>query len=235
MDAKIEQLILVTGPTGSGKSTTLAAMIEHVNQNSDRHIITIEDPIEYKYQCKKSLIHQREVGEDVGSFADALRSALREDPDVILVGEMREYETISAALLAAETGHLVLSTLHTTGAAPTVERIIDACPTGSQNQIRIQLAAALKGIVSQCLIPCGEVKGAARIAGTELLVATDAILNLIREGKTHQISAMMQAGGNAGMHTLNMDLSRLMRKGYITKERAREYTNNPAELEQYMM
>lgn len=228
-------LILVTGPTGSGKSTTLAAMIEHINQNSDRHIITIEDPIEYKYQCKKSLIHQREVGEDVGSFADALRSTLREDPDVILVGEMRDYETISAALLAAETGHLVLSTLHTTGAAQTVERIIDACPTGSQNQIRIQLAATLKGIVSQCLIPCGEVDGVARIAGTELLVATDAILNLIREGKTHQISSMMQAGGNAGMHTLNMDLSRLMRQGYITKERAREYTNNPAELEQYMM
>ena len=228
-------LILVTGPTGSGKSTTLAAMIEHINQNSDRHIITIEDPIEYKYQCKKSLIHQREVGEDVGSFADALRSALREDPDVILVGEMRDYEIISAALLAAETGHLVLSTLHTTGAAQTVERIIDACPTGSQNQIRIQLAATLKGIVSQCLIPCGEVDGVARIAGTELLVATDAILNLIREGKTHQISSMMQAGGNAGMHTLNMDLSRLMRQGYITKERAREYTNNPAELEQYMM
>ena len=228
-------LILVTGPTGSGKSTTLAAMIEHINQNSDRHIITIEDSIEYKYQCKKSLIHQREVGEDVGSFADALRSALREDPDVILVGEMRDYETISAALLAAETGHLVLSTLHTTGAAQTVERIIDACPTGSQNQIRIQLAATLKGIVSQCLIPCGEVDGVARIAGTELLVATDAILNLIREGKTHQISSMMQAGGNAGMHTLNMDLSRLMRQGYITKERAREYTNNPAELEQYMM
>ena len=228
-------LILVTGPTGSGKSTTLAAMIEHINQNSDRHIITIEDPIEYKYQCKKSLIHQREVGEDVGSFADALRSALREDPDVILVGEMRDYETISAALLAAETGHLVLSTLHTTGAAQTVERIIDACPTGSQNQIRIQLASTLKGIVSQCLIPCGEVDGVARIAGTELLVATDAILNLIREGKTHQISSMMQAGGNAGMHTLNMDLSRLMRQGYITKERAREYTNNPAELEQYMM
>lgn len=228
-------LILVTGPTGSGKSTTLAAMIEHVNQSSDRHIITIEDPIEYKYQCKQSLIHQREVGEDVGSFADALRSALREDPDVILVGEMRDYETISAALLAAETGHLVLSTLHTTGAAQTVERIIDACPTGSQNQVRIQLAGTLKGIVSQCLIPCGEVDGVARVAGTELLVATDAILNLIREGKTHQISSMMQAGGNTGMHTLNMDLSRLMRQGYITKERAREYTNNPAELEQYMM
>ena len=228
-------LILVTGPTGSGKSTTLAAMIEHINQNSDRHIITIEDPIEYKYQCKKSLIHQREVGEDVGSFADALRSALREDPDVILVGEMRDYETISAALLAAETGHLVLSTLHTTGAAQTVERIIDACPTGSQNQVRIQLAGTLKGIVSQCLIPCGEVDGVVRVAGTELLVATDAILNLIREGKTHQISSMMQAGGNTGMHTLNMDLSRLMRQGYITRERAKEYTNNRAELEQYLM
>ena len=227
-------LILVTGPTGSGKSTTLAAMIEHINQNSDRHIITIEDPIEYKYQCKKSLIHQREVGEDVGSFADALRSALREDPDVILVGEMRDYEIISAALLAAETGHLVLSTLHTTGAAQTVERIIDACPTGSQNQIRIQLAATLKGIVSQCLIPCGEVDGVARIAGTELLVATDAILNLIREGKTHQISSMMQAGGNAGMHTLNMDLSRLVRQGFITRDDAIAYTNNKTEVGQYL-
>ena len=222
-------LILVTGPTGSGKSTTLAAMIEYMNQNSDRHIITIEDPIEYVYETKKSLIHQREVGEDVGDFASALRSALREDPDVILVGEMSDYETIQAALLAAETGHLVLSTLHTTGAAQTVERVIDACPMGGQNQVRVQLAGTLKGIVSQCLIPCGG--GVTRVAGTELLVATDAILNLIREGKTHQISAMMQAGGNAGMHTLNMDLSRLMRQGYITKERAREYTNNPAELE----
>jgi len=133
-------LILVTGPTGSGKSTTLAAMIEYMNQNSDRHIITIEDPIEYVYETKKSLIHQREVGEDVGDFASALRSALREDPDVILVGEMRDYETIQAALLAAETGHLVLSTLHTTGAAQTVERVIDACPTGGQNQVRVQLA-----------------------------------------------------------------------------------------------
>ena len=228
-------LVLVTGPTGSGKSTTLASMVDYINKNHARHVMTIEDPIEYVYPHNQAMIHQREVGKDAKSFASALRSALREDPDVILVGEMRDYETISAAVAAAETGHLVLSTLHTTGAAQTVERIIDACPTGSQNQIRIQLAAALKGIVSQCLIPCGEVKGAARIAGTELLVATDAILNLIREGKTHQISAMMQAGGNAGMHTLNMDLSRLMRQGYITKERAREYTNNPAELEQYMM
>ena len=222
-------LILVTGPTGSGKSTTLAAMIEYMNQYSDRHIITIEDPVEYVYESKQSLIHQREVGDDVSDFASALRSALREDPDVILVGEMRDYETIQAALLAAETGHLVLSTLHTTGAAQTVERIIDACPAEGQNQVRIQLAGTLRGIVSQCLIPCGG--GVTRIAGTELLVATDAILNLIREGKTHQISTMMQSGAALGMHTLNADLVRLMQQGYITREDAFVYTNNRAELE----
>ncbi len=225
-------LILVTGPTGSGKSTTLAAMIEHVNQNSDRHVITIEDPIEYVYKCKRSLIHQREVGADVADFASAIRSSLREDPDVILVGEMRDYETISAALLAAETGHLVLSTLHTTGAAQTVERVIDACPTGGQNQVRAQLAGTLKGIVSQCLIPT--IGGTGRVAGTELLVGTDAILNLIREGKTHQIPAMMQTGSNNDMHTLNMDLSRLVRQGYITRESAVEYTNNKMEISQYI-
>ena len=225
-------LILVTGPTGSGKSTTLAAMIEYLNRNLDRHVITIEDPIEYRYESKRSLIHQREVGGDVGSFASALRSALREDPDVILVGEMRDYETISAALLAAETGHLVLSTLHTTGAAQTVERIIDACPAEGQNQVRIQLAGTLKGIVSQCLIPCGG--GVTRIAATELLVSTDSILNLIREGKTHQIPSMMQVGADNGMHTLNMDLGRLVREGYITREDALSYTNNKAEIAQYL-
>lgn len=225
-------LILVTGPTGSGKSTTLAAMIEYLNRNLDRHVITIEDPIEYRYESKRSLIHQREVGEDAGSFASALRSALREDPDVILVGEMRDYETISAALLAAETGHLVLSTLHTTGAAQTVERIIDACPAEGQNQVRIQLAGTLKGIVSQCLIPCGG--GVTRIAATELLVSTDSILNLIREGKTHQIPSMMQVGADNGMHTLNMDLGRLVREGYITREDALSYTNNKAEIAQYL-
>ena len=182
-------IIYITGPTGSGKSTTLAAMIEHMNQVSDRHIITIEDPVEYVYENKKSLIHQREVGEDVESFAAALRSALREDPDVILVGEMRDYETIQAALLAAETGHLVLSTLHTTGATQTVERIIDACPTSGQNQVRIQLAGTLKGIISQCLIPCEG--GMARVAATELLTGTDAILNLVREGVSCR-SAEMQ-------------------------------------------
>lgn len=226
-------LILVTGPTGSGKSTTLAAMIDYLNRNRDRHIITIEDPIEYVYECKKSLIHQREVGEDVKDFASALRSALREDPDVILVGEMRDYETISAALLAAETGHLVLSTLHTTGAAQTVERIIDACPGSGQNQVRTQLAGTLKGVVSQCLIPVGG--GVSRIAATELMAGNDAILNLIREGKTYQISNIMQTAGSAtGMHTLNMDLVRLLNQGYITREDARNYTNNRAELEQYL-
>lgn len=226
-------LILVTGPTGSGKSTTLAAMIDYLNRNRDRHIITIEDPIEYVYECKKSLIHQREVGEDVKDFASALRSALREDPDVILVGEMRDYETISAALLAAETGHLVLSTLHTTGAAQTVERIIDACPGSGQNQVRTQLAGTLKGVVSQCLIPVGG--GVSRIAATELMAGNDAILNLIREGKTYQIANIMQTAGSAtGMHTLNMDLVRLLNQGYITREDAKNYTNNRAELEQYL-
>ncbi|MEG0792975.1 MAG: PilT/PilU family type 4a pilus ATPase, partial [Lachnospiraceae bacterium] len=174
-------LILVTGPTGSGKSTTLAAMIDYINSSRSEHIITIEDPIEYAYDRKKSIIHQREVGRDVSSFAAALRSALREDPDVILVGEMRDYETISAALTAAETGHLVMSTLHTTGAAQTIDRIIDACPPSSQNQIRTQLAGVLRGIVTQCLLPlAGE---AGRCAATEVLVGTDAALNLIRENK----------------------------------------------------
>ena len=224
-------IILVTGPTGSGKSTTLAAVIEHMNQTYDRHIITIEDPIEYVYECKKSLIHQREIGQDITDFASALRSALREDPDVILVGEMRDYETISAALLAAETGHLVLSTLHTTGAAQTVERIIDACPAESQNQVRIQLAGTLKGIISQCLIPCGG--GLSRIAATEVLTGTDAILNLIREGKTHQMTSMMQSSAAKGMHTLNMDLVRLMQEGYITEDEAMMYTNDKAELAQW--
>ena len=225
-------LILVTGPTGSGKSTTLAALIEHVNQNSDRHIITIEDPVEYVYECKKSLIHQREIGDDVGNYAAALRSALREDPDVILVVEMRDYETISAALLAAETGHLVLSTLHTTGAAATVERIIDACPTNGQNQVRIQLAGTLKGIISQCLIPCEG--GMARVPATEVLTGTDAVLNLVREGKTYQIANIMQASGNAAMHTLSMDLARLVKQGYISRENAIAFTNNKAEITQYL-
>lgn len=225
-------LILVTGPTGSGKSTTLSAMIDHVNQTRSEHIITIEDPIEYAYESRMSLIHQREVGRDVTSFAAALRSALREDPDIILVGEMRDYETISAALTAAETGHLVLSTLHTTGAAQTMERIIDACPTGSQNQVRTQLAGVLKGVITQCLMPV--VGGQGRVAGTEILLGTDAVCNLIREGKTHQIGSSMQAGASVGMHTLNMDLMRLVREGRIDRATAYQYTNDKRDLEQFI-
>lgn len=224
-------MILVTGPTGSGKSTTLAAMIDYINKNRADHIITIEDPVEYKYENKMSLIHQREVGQDVVNFASALRSALREDPDIILVGEMRDYETISAALTAAETGHLVLSTLHTTGAAQTVDRIIDACPAGTQNQVRTQLAGVLKGIVTQCLMPL--TSGNGRIAGTEILVGTDAVCNLIRESKTHQMASVMQAGKVMGMHTLNMDLARLESTGKISIKTAMQYTNDRRDLEQY--
>lgn len=224
-------LVLITGPTGSGKSTTLAAMLEYINQTKPVHIITIEDPIEYVYEGKKALIHQREAGKDTISFASALRSALREDPDIILVGEMRDFETISAALTAAETGHLVLSTLHTTGAAQTIDRVIDACPAGSQNQIRTQLTGVLKGIVTQCLMPTANGQG--RVAATELLLGTDAACNMIRENKCHQMSTIMQSGGALGMHTLNMDLVRLVNQNVITMETAMAYTNDRKELGQY--
>lgn len=217
-------LILVTGPTGSGKSTTLAAMIDH--------IITIEDPIEYVYQGRCSLIHQREVGADVRSFASALRSALREDPDVILVGEMRDYETISAAVTAAETGHLVMSTLHTIGAAQTIDRIIDVCPAGAQNQIRGQLAAVLRGVITQQLLPLAIGKG--RCAATEILVGTDAVANLIREGKCYQIPSILQSGAALGMHSLNADLARLVSTGRITREAAERCATNKSDLKNYL-
>lgn len=225
-------LILVTGPTGSGKSTTLAAMVDHINEKEARHIITIEDPIEYVYQTKRSLIHQREVGQDTQSFAAALRSALREDPDVILVGEMRDYETISAALTAAETGHLVLSTLHTTGAAQTVDRIVDACPSEAQNQVRTQLAGVLNGVITQCLVPLAG--GSGRVAATEIMVGTDAVLNLIREAKAHQMGTAMQSGSAFGMHTLNSELSRLVRQGMITPQSAHQFSNDRKDLEHYL-
>lgn len=211
-------LILVTGPTGSGKSTTLAAMIDHINHTRPEHILTIEDPIEYMYTLDKSTIHQREVGRDVKSFSAALRSALREDPDIILVGEMRDYETISAAVTAAETGHLVMSTLHTIGAAQTIDRIIDSCPPEKQNQIRTQLGSVLKGVITQSLIPTLDGKG--RIAATEILVGTDAACNLIRENKCHQLQTVMQSGANFGMHTLNADLARLVAESKISRENA---------------
>ncbi len=225
-------LILVTGPTGSGKSTTLASMIDHVNSTRPDHIITIEDPVEYMYERKMALVHQREVGRDVQTFASALRSALREDPDIILVGEMRDYETISAALTAAETGHLVMSTLHTTGAAQTIDRIIDACPASIQNQIRTQLAGVLNGVITQCLIPNS--RGNGRVVATEILIGTDAVCNQIRENKCHQLGSLMQAGSAYGMHTLNNDLARLMQIGVITKANAMKYSNDKSELEQFL-
>ena len=225
-------LILVTGPTGSGKSTTLAAMIDHINETRRDHIITIEDPIEYVYQGKQALIHQREVGEDVPSFAAALRSALREDPDVILVGEMRDYETISAAVTAAETGHLVLSTLHTIGAAQTIDRIIDVCPAGAQNQIRGQLAAVLRGVITQQLLPLAGGQG--RCAATEILVGTDAVANLIREDKCYQIPSVLQSGAALGMHSLNADLARLVSLGRITRDTALRCATDKSDLENYL-
>ena len=225
-------LILFTGPTGSGKSTSMAAVIEKINQERAEHILTVEDPVEYVFEQKKSLIHQREVGADVESFASAIRSALREDPDIILVGEMRDYETISAALTAAETGHLVMSTLHTTGAAQTIDRIIDACPTGSQNQIRTQLAGVLQAVITQCLMPNRTRTG--RVVATEVLLGTDAAANLIRENKCHQIGTLMQSGAALGMHTLNGDLARLLNAGKITKETAMKYSNDKNDLKQYL-
>lgn len=225
-------LILVTGPTGSGKSTTLAAMINYINSTRAEHIITIEDPIEYAYMQNMSTIHQREVGEDVHSFAGALRSALREDPDVILVGEMRDYETISAAVTAAETGHLVLSTLHTTGAVMTVDRIIDVCPPNAQNQIRTQLAAVLRGVITQTLIPRADVSG--RVAATEILVGTDAVSNLIRENKCHQLGTIMQSGAQLGMHSLNADLARLVGEGKISKQSAMKISSDKKELAEFL-
>lgn len=223
-------LILVTGPTGSGKSTTLAAMINEINQNRAEHIITIEDPVEYIYPQGKSIIHQREVGQDVDTFAAALRSSLREDPDIILVGEMRDFETISAALTAAETGHLVLATLHTTGAAQTIDRIIDACPAEAQQQIRTQLTGILKGIVTQSLLPTND---GSRVAATEVLVANDAILNLIRENKGHQITATLQSNKALGMHTLNQDLYRLVSIAKISQETAIQFSNDRKDLTNY--
>ena len=224
-------LVLVTGPAGAGKSTTLACIIDKLNHERSGHIITMEDPIEYVYKSKKALIHQREVGSDVTSFAAALRSALREDPDVILVGEMRDYETISAAVTAAETGHLVMSTLHTIGAAQTIDRIIDVCPPGAQSQIRGQLSTVLRGIITQQLLPLATGRG--RCAATEILVGSDAVCNLIRENKCFQIPSVLQSGAALGMHSLNGDLARLVDCGKITREAALRCSTDKKDLEQY--
>ena len=213
-------LILVTGPTGSGKSTTLASMLDVINQERSVHIITIEDPIEFYHESKKSIVTQREVGDDVPSFAEAIRRALRQDPDVILVGEMRDLETIAAAITAAETGHLVFGTLHTTGSAQTIDRIVDAFPMNQQAQIRTQLAAGMQAVISQILLPKldanGEVHG--RIAAFEIMTRTDAICSRIRDNKTNMIRSDLQTGAKYGMFTLDTSLSNLYKQGLISYE-----------------
>jgi twitching motility protein PilT len=216
-------LVLVTGPTGSGKSTTLAGMIDFVNLNKSAHIITVEDPIEYVHDHKRCMVNQREIGDDVPSFALALRAALREDPDVILVGEMRDFETIQAAVTAAETGHLVFSTLHTMGAANTIDRIIDVFPPHQQGQIRVQLASVLECVVSQALLPT-EVGG--RCAAFEVLVANSAIRNLIREAKSYQIPSMMQTNRKAGMITLDDSLYELFIQRKVSAETALSFAQD---------
>lgn len=211
-------LVLVTGPTGSGKSTTLASIIDIINQNQKKHIITLEDPIEYLHTHARSIVNQREIGIDTMTYGAALRAALREDPDVILVGEMRDLDTIATAVTAAETGHLVFSTLHTIGAVATIDRIIDVFPTHQQGQIRLQLATLLEAIISQQLVPTADKKG--RVAAFELMFANSAIRNLIREGKSHQITSVIQTGKQAGMITMDDALLDLCVRHKITKENA---------------
>ncbi len=220
-------LFLVTGPTGSGKTTTLAAMIDHINQEYDRHIITVEDPIEFYHSHKKSTINQRELGVDVPTFSEAIRRGLRQDPDVILVGEMRDLETIETAITAAETGHLVFGTLHTTGAQGTVNRIIDVFPTSQQDQIRTQLATAIIGVLSQQLLPR---IGGGRCAAYEMLVITPGIANLIRENKTFRITSAIQTGANLGMVLMDDSLFKLWREEKITIEEALEKANHADDL-----
>ena len=222
-------LVLLTGPTGSGKSTTLTAMVDIINQLVPAHIITIEDPIEFHHSSKRALIHQREIGRDTRSFAEALRRVLRQDPDVILIGELRDPESISAALSAAETGHLVLSTLHTQGAAKSINRIIDVFPADQQHQIRTQLGDTLQGIISQTLLPLAQTNG--RTIATEVLVNTPAIANMIREGQVAQIYSAMQAGAEVGMHTLDQDLRRLVGEGTISLNVAKDFAQDPSSLD----
>lgn len=230
MALKPRGLVLCTGPTGSGKSTTLAAMVDVVNRECPLHIITIEDPVEYIHTSDRALIHQRELGRDTPTFASALRHILREDPDVILIGELRDPESISVALTAAETGHLVLSTLHTQGAAKSIDRIIDSFPAHQQNQIRIQLADTLQGVISQTLLPRSQRAG--RVLATEVLVHTSAVANLIREGEVQQLYSSMQAGSSLGMHTLDQSLAELVASGQVSRQVARGYAVDPQAMDQ---
>ena len=223
-------LVLVTGPTGQGKTTTLASLIDMINSERDVHIVTIEDPIEFIHAHKRAVVNQREVGTDTQSFANALRHALRQDPDVILVGEMRDLETISIALTAAETGHLVFATLHTQDASQTVDRVIDVFPPHQQEQVRVQLAGALQGIMTQQLLPTRD--GKARVPAVEVLFATPAIRNLIREGKTHQIPSMLQSGAGSGMQAMDQSLADLYKRGRISYEQAAERCHDVSILKQ---
>src|SRR4051794_21110958 len=224
--------VLVTGPTGSGKSTTLAAMLDVINEERHEHILTIEDPIEFLHKHKSCIVNQRELGADAKSFGMGLKAALRQDPDVILVGEMRDLETISTALTAAETGHLVFATLHTQDTAQTVDRIVDVFPPEQQQQVRVQLSVALQGIVTQQLLPTADGQG--RAVAVEILVPTPAVRNLIREGKTHQIYSALQTGGSHGMQTMDASLSQLVREQKISRELAEARSSAPEELRRLM-
>jgi len=225
-------LVLVTGPTGSGKSTTLAALIDVINRETSQHIMTIEDPIEFLHTHKLCAVHQREVGTDTTSFAKALKHVLRQDPDVILVGEMRDLETIQLAITAAETGHLVFATLHTNSAPSSIDRIIDVFPPHQQQQIRIQLASSLEGVVTQTLVPTADGKG--RAAACEILVVTPAVSNLIREAKTHQIFSSMQAGGSLGMQTMDKALAKLVTSGKVLRPDAENKANDVTNFNQLL-
>jgi twitching motility protein PilT len=224
--------VLVTGPTGSGKSTTLASMIDMINEQRHEHIMTVEDPIEFLHRHKNCVVNQRELGADAHSFSLALKSALRQDPDVILVGEMRDLETMSTAITAAETGHLVFATLHTQDTSQTVDRIVDSFPPAQQHQVRTQLSIALQGIVTQQLLPTSDGQG--RVAACEVLVPTPAVRNLIREGKTHQLYSALQTGGQHGMQTMDAALADLVRGGEITRELAFSRSSTPEELKRLL-
>ena len=224
--------VLVTGPTGSGKSTTLAAMLDLINKERHEHIMTIEDPIEFLHHHQNCIVNQRELGSDAQSFALGLKAALRQDPDVILVGEMRDLDTIATALTAAETGHLVFATLHTQDTAQTVDRIVDVFPPAQQHQVRVQLSVALQGIVTQQLLPTADGQG--RCVATEVLVPTPAVRNLIREGKTHQIYSVLQTGGSHGMQTMDAALADLVRRQKISRELAESRSSTPEELRRLM-